>query len=158
MKALSVMQPWATLIALGAKCVETRSWSTSYRGPLAIHASGRMSREAALSLCVPYIREALVAGGYHQGSGPASNPCGLPLGAVIAVVTLVDVQRITLELVPAEPERSFGDYTPGRFAWFLENVRQLPEPFEAKGALGLWEWKASQGPIDFSDASHQLSG
>jgi len=141
-KALSVMQPWATLIALGAKRIETRSWSTSYRGPLAIHASSRMSREAVLSLRAPPMREALAAGGYQQGSGPASNPCGLPLGVVIAVVTLVDVQRITQQHVPAEPERSFGDYTPGRFAWFMRDVRCLPEPVEAKGALGLWEWKA----------------
>ena len=156
MKTLSFMQPWATLIALGARCVETRSWSTSYRGPLAIHASGRMSREAAISLRVPDIREALAAGGYHQGSGPVSNLCGLPLGAVIAVAMLVDVQRITPDNIPAEPERSFGDYTPGRFAWFLHDVRRLPEPFEAKGALGLWEWSANQGPIEFSGASHQL--
>src|SRR5947209_8605322 len=137
MRCLSIKQPWATLIALGAKRVETRSWSTSYRGSLAIHASSRINREAAMSLRVPSIQEALAVRGYHQGSGPASNPCGLPLGAVIAVVTLVDVQPITLELVPAEPERSFGDYTPGRFAWFLHTVQQLPEPIDAKGAHGL---------------------
>lgn len=158
MKALSVLQPWATLIALGAKCAETRSWSTSYRGPLAIYASSRINREAAMSLHVPYIREALAAGGYHQRSGPASNPCGLPFGAVIAVALLVDSQRITPDNVPSEPERLFGDYTPGRFAWFLHDVRRLPEPFDAKGALSLWERKANQGPIDFSNVSHQLSG
>jgi hypothetical protein len=141
MKALSVMQPWATLIGLGAKRIETRSWSTSYRGPLAIHASGRMSREAAMSLREPHIREALAAGGYHPGSGPASNQFRLPLGKVIAVVTLVDVQHIMPGNVPSEPERSFGDYTPGRFAWSLQDVRLLPEPVDAKGALGLWEWK-----------------
>ena len=142
MRCLSINQPWATLIALGAKRIETRSWSTSYRGLLAIHASGRMSREAAMSLRAPRIREALAAGGYYQGGNPASNPCGLPLGAVIAVVTLVDVQRITPDHVPTEPERSFGDYTPGRFAWFLYVVRRLPEPVTVKGALGLWDWKA----------------
>jgi hypothetical protein len=37
-KAITLQQPWASLIALGAKSVETRSWSTAYRGPLAIHA------------------------------------------------------------------------------------------------------------------------
>lgn len=136
------MQPWATLIALGAKRIETRSWSTSYRGQLAIHASGRMSRDALLSLREPRIREALVAGGYREGSGPASNPFGLPPGAIIAVVTLVDVQRITPENIPEEPERTFGDYAPGRFAWFIEDVRYLPEPVAAKGRLGLWEWEA----------------
>src|SRR5258708_5270609 len=40
-KALTLWQPWASLIAVGAKTIETRSWSTSYRGPLAIHAAKR---------------------------------------------------------------------------------------------------------------------
>lgn len=39
MKALSLTQPWASLIAIGAKRVETRSWSTNHRGPVAIHAA-----------------------------------------------------------------------------------------------------------------------
>lgn len=39
MKALTLWQPWASLVALGVKTIETRSWSTSHRGPLAIHAS-----------------------------------------------------------------------------------------------------------------------
>ena len=39
MKALSLTQPWASLVVIGAKCYETRSWATNYRGPLAIHAS-----------------------------------------------------------------------------------------------------------------------
>jgi hypothetical protein len=39
MKALTLTQPWATLVAIGAKTIETRSWPTSYRGPLAIHAA-----------------------------------------------------------------------------------------------------------------------
>lgn len=38
MKALTLHQPWASLVALGVKTIETRSWGTSYRGPLAIHA------------------------------------------------------------------------------------------------------------------------
>ena len=142
MKALTVMQPWATLVALGAKRIETRSWSTSYRGPLAIHASGRISREAAVICREPPFREALAAGGYGEESGSAGNPFRLPLGAVIAIALLVYVQRITRAHAPAEPERSFGDYTPGRFAWLLDHVRRLPEPVAAKGALGLWEWVA----------------
>jgi len=38
-KTLTLSQRWATLVALGAKRIETRSWRTSYRGPLAIHAA-----------------------------------------------------------------------------------------------------------------------
>lgn len=41
MKAISLWQPWASLVALGVKTIETRSWSTKYRGPLTIHAAAR---------------------------------------------------------------------------------------------------------------------
>jgi hypothetical protein len=147
MKTLTLLQPWATLVALEAKRIETRSWFTSYRGPLAIHAAKRMPK-AAISLCwqAPF-RTALEAGGYSAGDCPATNPFGLPLGAVIAVVVLIDVQHITLEYRPAQPEYSFGDYTPGRFAWILRDVHRLPEPVQAKGRLGLWEWTPSDLPV-----------
>ncbi len=39
MKAITIWQPWASLIACGAKKYETRSWATNYRGPIAIHAA-----------------------------------------------------------------------------------------------------------------------
>jgi ASCH domain len=39
MKALSVRQPWASLIASGKKTIEVRSWRTHYRGPLLICAA-----------------------------------------------------------------------------------------------------------------------
>lgn len=45
MKALTIYQPWATLIAIGAKHIETRSWSTKYRGPLAVHAGKVLDHE-----------------------------------------------------------------------------------------------------------------
>ena len=37
MKALTIIQPWATLIASGHKVNETRSWKTNYRGEILIH-------------------------------------------------------------------------------------------------------------------------
>lgn len=43
MWALTLRQPWASLVAIGVKQVETRSWTTAYRGPLAIHSSKRLS-------------------------------------------------------------------------------------------------------------------
>jgi hypothetical protein len=36
MKALSVKQPWANMIAAGEKTIETRTWGTDYRGDLLI--------------------------------------------------------------------------------------------------------------------------
>jgi len=44
MKAISLCQPWADLIALGYKTVETRYWATKYRGPLLICAAKRHDR------------------------------------------------------------------------------------------------------------------
>lgn len=71
----------------------------------------------------------------------------LPLGAVIATCSLVDCVPITPDSIPPEPERSFGDYSLGRFAWTLEDIKMLPEPVPAVGRLGLWEWKPSEGVV-----------
>lgn len=135
MKALTLHQPWATLVAIGAKRIETRSWGTAYRGALAIHA-GKSTE--FLSLCgqEPY-RSILLA---HFG--PEWYPNDLPLGAVVCAVELVAVEQMTPELIAAvaEPERSFGLYEPGRFAWRLRTIRPLTEPIPARGYQMLWEW------------------
>lgn len=47
MKALSVKQPWANLIAAGAKTIETRTWATDYRGELLIVSSRKPPIEPA---------------------------------------------------------------------------------------------------------------
>lgn len=134
MRALSVMQPWATLIAIGAKRIETRSWATKYRGPLAIHASAKTSRRQRLLALSRPIADALIEAGVIL---PEDEP-DIPVGAIICVCDLVDVIKISADNIPPEPERSFGDYTPGRYAWHLANVRVLPRPIPAKGRLGLW--------------------
>lgn len=66
----------------------------------------------------------------------------LPLGEVVAVVQLVDCVRITAEFGESltANEQDFGDYTPGRFAWILKDVKPLAKPIPAKGSLGLWHW------------------
>ena len=51
MKALTITQPWATLIAIGAKRFETRGWSTPYRGPLAIHAGKNLAPVVVSAAC-----------------------------------------------------------------------------------------------------------
>lgn len=148
MKALSLMQPWATLVAIGAKRIETRSWTTRYRGPLAIHASRRLLPAEARLCCVVPFRTALEAGGYRfDDASRASrrNPFRLPLGMIVAVANLVEVRQITASNIPNEPERSFGDYTPGRYAWLLSDIVCVPEPIPARGSLGLWEWMPSAG-------------
>ena len=127
MKALSLLQPWASLVALKHKAVETRSWSTSYRGPLAIHASARMKPE----------ERAFAATERAFGRLPAR----IPLGMVVATCRLVDVRRTDdARFDVSGLERHLGNFGPGRFAWFLADVEALAEPIPAKGSLGLWEW------------------
>lgn len=155
MKALSLIQPWATLVAIGAKKIETRSWPTSFRGPLAIHASKGFPRDDQ-ELCdeEPFY-SALEAADYYRairvGSGYAERPwsCVLPIGAVVATARLVDCLPITERYgaihvggrLVREPELSFGSYQAGRWGWLLADVVPLPSPVPASGALGLWNWE-----------------
>lgn len=151
MKALSLTQPWATLVAIGAKCIETRSWNTNYRGPLAIHAAKRWTPAVVdLAFKEPF-KSVLNNAGYKLFSQ-------LPRGVIVATCELVSVHEIRyatnkffgwewdgpdgtkFSFPLTEQEKWFGDYTPGRYAWLLHNVARLPEPIPACGALGLWEW------------------
>jgi len=160
MKAITIAQPYATLIALGQKKIETRSWSTSYRGPLAIHAAkgpGHLGSFKALrDLCgtQPFFDALMpIVPNYNAYCDRDAIFEQLPLGAIIATCVLVDcvptehirsvkiVRRGNHEWLWTENEKAFGDYTPGRYAWLLSNVRALPEPIPARGALGLWEWQ-----------------
>jgi len=137
MKALSLTQPWATLIAIRAKRIETRSWATEFRGPLAIHASKAFPRDCR-DLCLddPF-RAALERAGLRDLKD-------IPLGAIVAVARLMgcrNTERVTLDLTKPDEaaEHEFGDYAPGRWAWFIQGVQPLKTPIACKGALGLWE-------------------
>lgn len=142
MRALTLTQPWASLVALGQKRIETRSWSTPYRGPVAIHAAKGLQSiggEAALpGLCYqePF-RQALFGDVWYP---PGRIFELIPRGVVVAVVDLVDVTKTgeAWSVQPDERELAFGDYAPGRFAWVLDNLRRLEAPLPCRGALGLW--------------------
>lgn len=140
-KTISLWQPWASLVALGEKRIETRSWSTSHRGQIAIHAAKTWSNELH-GMCCRHPFDSVL--GYASVCGVPSyvrhgrvNP--LPFGAVLAVATLADcvpVERVRDGL--SLNERAFGDYTTGRFAWLFEDVRPLSRPFPLKGHQGLF--------------------
>ncbi len=152
MKVITLTQPFATLIAIGSKRIETRSWAVGYRGPLAIHASKEWTKEIAkLTMSEPF-RSALSNGGY-------SLPSRLPLGSIIATTRLIAIYEIVssnyrdgvafvrgqpflecdrhVELPPVSPEWFFGNYAPGRYMWFLEDVKSIG-PITIRGSLGLW--------------------
>lgn len=125
MKALTLTQPWATAVARGVKCIETRSWGTSYRGWLAIHAAKGWTvddREFALEDAYRFLE---------------LYPEQYPRSCIVAIAKLVKV--VPAESVVAHPiEELFGNFGAGRFAWFLDEVTSIPEPVSCKGAQGLW--------------------
>lgn len=140
MKALSLTQPWATLVAIGAKKIETRSWSTTYRGRIAIHAA-----KALAGMRVADFVKLCSSEPFRSALG--SDGDLLVRGAVVATAFLKGVRniqpRVDGDLDPADltdEERAFGNYTTGRYAFIFDNVRAIPAPIPAKGALGLWEW------------------
>jgi hypothetical protein len=155
MKAITIIQPWATLAAIGEKGFETRSWPTKRRGDIAIHAGKKVDREACE---VPEIKAALSRHGYT-----ADN---LPTGAVVAIAHLLEcwkwdskdrvllrhkpiieyetVGKVENSLEISEKEKAFGWFGHGRYAWQLDNVRMLPDPKPAKGQQGLWNWEEVQ--------------
>ena len=151
MKAISLWQPWAQLIALKEKKIETRSWPTKYRGPLAIQAAVFMPKPNTIGMCVETfnaIHKALTSDVYPRGY----NRDYLPRGAIVATCKLVacvrvigniDDEQADLEngMTVKGNEYAFGDYSLGRYAWILEDIQALPEPIPAKGMQGLWEWK-----------------
>lgn len=147
MKALTLWQPWATLIAIGAKQYETRSWGTSYRGPLAIHAGVRRPTHEDISvlwdaqvLC-PRERPELAAA-LERVAPSSTAPAALPLGVIVATCRLVECVRMSLIPPPVDLEAAVGDWSSGRFAWRLEDVVPRLDPALVKGARGLWEWNS----------------
>jgi hypothetical protein len=160
-----VQQPWAWAIVHGGKDVENRTQAWSYRGPIAIHAGGRVSRRGVdHELLRP---EWAAARGYvreHDGVAEISYPdraatekpnriaAVMPLGAIIGVVDLVDLVDVH-HYAGSGPdaidccdslwaEESYDEHG-GRTRLdivhlVLERPRALVDPIPAKGRLGLW--------------------
>ena len=110
MKALTVRQPWASLIVAGIKDVENRSRRTHYRGRLGIHA-GLAIDEEGLRRYKRYL------------------DFDLPRGALIGSVLLVDCV-----------ENSKSRWAvPGYFHWVLADAKEFARPRKMTGRLGLWD-------------------
>lgn len=131
MRAITLWQPWASLVARGLKTVETRSWPTIHRGYLAITASKSGKME---------MLDALLA---QTGLPPRVNDLvkgeRWPCGVVVAVVHMIACIR-TEEYRPKIDaiEAAFGDYSPGRWAWVFGAITALDRPVPCSGFRMLW--------------------
>jgi activating signal cointegrator 1 len=132
-RGLTLIQPWAGMVALGHKRIETRSWRNGYRGLVAIHAArGRADERLFAELCA--------CAGYIASSAP---PVVHVRGSVVAVARIADM--ITTRIAeahglasPCTLEWELGDFSAGRWAWLLEDVRPLDLPVPCRGLQGLW--------------------
>ena len=187
MKALTLHQPWAQLIALGVKTIETRTKPTKYRGELLIHAGAAEPPSGYQygDYEVPGL-QMFHNGGYVPKMVRLTDytDIPLPLGAIVASCNLVDVVPIvgqdddmpesacievspTISLLwgsvtivgkedvygPREEDTRlviaevtdqlpYGDLTPGRFAWLLEDIQPTTERCPACWGTGVDQFHA----------------
>ena len=130
MKVLSLTEPFATLIKIRKKFVETRSWSTKYRGELYIHASMTKMKK-----CDSENKELM----------SLIENISLNYGDIICKCKLVDCIYMTKEYVEDMKKNNYqeyicGIYEEGRYAWILDDIQILEKPIKAKGQLGIWNY------------------
>ncbi|MCK5020435.1 MAG: ASCH domain-containing protein [Candidatus Peribacteraceae bacterium] len=114
MKALSVRQPWAALIATGIKTIETRTWATSYRGDLLICSGLKPFK-------------------IDEEFGPWKS-LNLIYGHALCVVKLTDCRP----MVDADCDLACCAVYNRAYSWVLEDIRPI-QPFDVKGQLRLFE-------------------
>lgn len=130
MKVLSLTEPYATLIKEKTKKIETRSWKTTYRGELYIHASRTgIPKE------------------YEENKELMNlvKNSNYPYGQIICKAKLVDCIKMTkdwIEQIKKENYQEYlcGIYEEGRYAWILEDIEVLEQPIYAKGSLNIWNF------------------
>lgn len=112
MKALSIRQPWASLILEGQKTLEIRTWKTPFRGKFVLCAALAVKKDRGGDR---YLR--------HD----------MPKGVTLAICELLDVRPA----VPKDAEKACVVPLPGEFAWEIRVIEKI-EPTLVKGRLGFW--------------------
>lgn len=133
MKALPLWQPWASLVAMGAKRVETRSWpapAAILGERVAIHACKTRDH---IALCETFPFDRHIRDAAH-----------LPLGALVGTVLVVRCSEITDASADALEESlpeefALGNYMSGRFAWVLRDAQPFVEPVPFRGMQGIFD-------------------
>lgn len=155
MKALTVWQPWASLIAIGAKPYEFRGWRPprSIIGQrIAIHAGARrMQRSEVYDLLHTLDHACLNA----EAARPLlrriyDNPGIAPLSHILCTAVLGEPKR------GDECAREFGIETGGNdsgrtgtfnWGWPLTDIQPLVPPAPARGAQGFWDWAGDRQEV-----------
>lgn len=128
MKALTIKEPYASIIMSGLKEYETRSWKTNYRGKIYIHASIKIDDDLKS-------RNDLQKLVYD-------NNITLKPGYILCEAYLDDCIYMNDMFIKnvSDKEKMVGRYELGRYAWHLSDIRVI-EPVQAKGKLGIWNYE-----------------
>lgn len=125
MKALTIKEPWASLIINGYKEYEFRSWKTNYRGKILIHAGMSMDKDM-ISRFKDYDLKYMS-------------------GCIIGEADLVDCILVDKEFINNLREINPIVYAQSNhietYAWKLENIRKYRKVVYIKGKLGLWNYE-----------------
>lgn len=140
MKAITLYQPWASAIACGLKTHETRSWRTSFRGSIAIHAAQRVPRKIRDEPQYWMLYQ-------HVMDSCDEDLRDLPTSCIVTVGVVADcvpTEAVTCKMSPypfeiSKHELDFGDYSPGRFAWRLSMIPKKFDPIPCAGHQGIWD-------------------
>ena len=138
MKAITIKQPWASLIVSGLKDIENRTWKTSFRGRVLIHAGKSVSKNGWREMSQKQID---VAANTNMIGAKFDE---LPFGAILGSVEIVDCVQNHPSLWAEN----------GVWNWVLADPILFPEPIPAKGKLSFWEYDKILEPV--SDGDHKI--
>lgn len=153
MKALTIWQPWASLIIIHAKPYEFRRWNFADRPNLAkligqrivIHAAARQPKAHELEEILDQIafgHSALnpgIASWFVQAqlrSLRETKKIAAPVSAALGTAVIGEPVNVVKLFADHDPDL----LDPSMYAWPLTDVRQFPEPIPAAGAQGFWNW------------------
>jgi hypothetical protein len=132
-RMVTLTQPWASLVANGHKRHETRSLTTTWRGPLVIHAAKGFPADLPRGFCAELCRRPEFAAALD-----GRQLDDLPLGSVVALGMLTEVAPTAeTDADVLAREGAFGDYGPGRYAWAVADVEPIEPAIPCSGARGL---------------------
>lgn len=141
-KVLTLHQPWATLVANGIKMIETRPKPTSWNGIYLIHAAKVWNRDQNQICYDPYFCEGLIKCGILFKNFGENIEDQMQLGRILGAVSVsccMEINQMTLPKMRMQKnEYYFGDYTLGRWAWFLSHQRKIASPFLYRGMQGYY--------------------
>lgn len=124
MKCLTIKEPWASLIINGYKKYEFRTWKTSYRGKILIHAGKTFDKN---------YKEIFSSYNLDYGNGE-----------IIGEATIIDCVKVTKELtkkLKQEDSLVYANDQTDKYAFFLSNIKKYDKRTSCNGSLSLWNYK-----------------